>query len=334
MQQLLIHSLLISPLVRWVAAPQRRWSRKSGMRIAVVILVVLALVQLRRVESNCFDLLEVESGASNAEIARAYRKQSALFHPDRSDEITLPHGYESKNAVFLELQECQETLADKAKKLVYDRFGRMDISLKKDSSLISIMAVFACIGYLINFVICSVFTASGESSRSRYWVYAYLLFAMSSELFLKYLGQADLFSFVPYLSSRLVFEQVEILKDLIPSVLSSAILLSQITHVDETEMVNGVLVAVSQSNREIVNHVIKKRNNQEESSTIQPAVFHLMKASQPVPAPPVEQIAPKEDSSGQAPAQPAPRSLMQTIFNYLFYAYVAKIVVDAIRSMF
>ena len=329
MQQLLIHSLLISPLVRWVAAPQRRWSRKSGIRIAGLILVVLALLQLRRVELNCFDMLDLDSDASSAEISRAYRKQSAIFHPDRADEVNLPHGFDSKNGVFLELQKCQETLTDKRKTDIYKRFGRTDLLVKKDSSLLSILAVFSLIGYLINFVVCTIFTASTETQRSRYWVNAYLLFALSSEMYIKFLGQGELFYFVPYLSRRLIFEQVEILKDIIPSVLSSAILLSQLTHVDELEMVNEVLAAVSQSNKDIANHIVSKRNDAVVDVPLLPAILKLLN---PVPMTPKQETV---DPQTSTPTEAAPKgnSRMQTVFNYLFYAYIIKLVIDTIRSM-
>ena len=339
MEQLLIHSLIISPVVRWVAAPQRRWSRKFGIRLAGIILLVLAVLQLRRVDLNCFDLLEVDIRASNSELSRAYRKQSALFHPDRSEEhgpAALPYGFETKGAVFLELQKCQEILSDKTKREVYNRFGQTDLELnKKDSSLMSILAVFSCIGYLINFVVCSVFTASTESQEGRYWVYSYLLFAMTSELFLKFLGQGDMFNFLPYFSSRLVYEQVEILKDVIPSVLSSAILLTQITHVDDSEMVNNVIRTVSNSNRDIANHIVSKRTGSDPPEIV-PAVLRLV---EPPPPPPNtlneddKKTTDGEASRGQAEAAAAP-SRMQKIFDWIFYAYIIKTLIDAIRSMF
>jgi hypothetical protein len=327
MKELLLHSLVVAPIVRWIASPQRRWSRKTGVKIAFLLLVVIALLQLRRMDLNCYELIGVDRAASSGVISRAFRKRSAEFHPDRSGAATdLPFGFDSRSDVFIQLQKCQETISSANKLSHYNRFGQLDFAYKNESMILPVMAVFAIIGYMINFVVCTIFTASPESQSSRFWIYSYLLFAMASEMYLKFLGQSDLFSFIPYFSTWMIFEQVETLKSLIPSILSSGLLLAQITHVDDTEMTHEIIQAVSDTNRDIVSYVVNKRNAAE-TGALMPAVIRLMRGPVRIP----QATAPVDKTT--APGQQSGISI-QKVANWLFYAYVVKIVVSSLRSSF
>jgi hypothetical protein len=314
--------------------------------MSFVCLVVLALLQLRRMELNCFELLEVDRNVKSSELSKSVRKRAALFHPDKPSDpnLELPFGFSNKDEVFLQLQKCQETLTSANKFSHYNRFGKLDFAYKNEASLIPVMAVFAVIGYLANFIVCTIFTAAPESQASRYWIYSYLLFAMAAELYLKFLGQTGIFDFIPYFSNWLVFEQVEAIKTLIPSMLSSGVLLSQLSHVDDSEMYHEILQAVSNSNRDIANHIVGKRLKIAESAPIVPAVIKLMQGPQTLPQPP--RPAPSggvnvsENQTDKAPGQKTVEGSstssgisFQRILNWLFYAYLIKVVVNSIRSL-
>lgn len=347
MKELLLHSLVVSPIVRWIASPRRRWSRKTGIRIAFICLVAMALLQLRRMELNCYELIGVSPEDPPSVLSRTFRKRSGEFHPDRPRASTdLPFGFDTTNDVFIHLQKCHETITNPGKLSHYNRFGKLDFAYKNEGMILPVMAVFAIIGYLVNFVVCSVFTAAPESQSSRFWIYSFLLFAMGSEMYMKFLGQSNLFGFIPYFSKWMVFEQVEAIKALIPSMLSSGLLLAQLTHVDDSEMTQEIIQAVSNSNREIAAHVVNKRNSL--VTPIVPAVIRLMHGpvkpviqSQHVAAPsgglgdgakPVEE---NQESTNTAPSAQVKQQQgfdFQRIFNWLFYAYVIKIVVSSLRS--
>ena len=340
MKELLLHSLVVSPVVRWIASPHRRWSRKTGIKIAIVCLVVLALVQLQRMELNCYELIGVNRGATSSELTRALRKRSSIFHPDRpqSEDIELPFGFSTSEEVFVQLQKCQETLTSANKFHHYNRFGKVDFSYKNEAALIPVMAVFTVIGYLANFVVCTIFTAAPEAQASRYWIFSYLIFALASELYLKYLGQMGIFNFIPYFSDWMVFEQIEAIKTLIPSILSSGVLLSQLTHVDDSEMYQEVLQSVSDSNREIAAHIANKRANPESTAPIVPAVIKLMRGQPKIAQPPrggvnVSDPTSEQSAKNQQPVQPPAGITFQRIMNWLFYAYLVKAVVGSIRSL-
>ena len=298
-------------------------------------LIVIAVLQIQRMESNCYELIGVDRFASAAEVSRAFRKQSIQFHPDRPAPTQLPYGFDSAGDVFIHLQKCHETVSDPRKLDYYNRFGKMDFSIKNESTILPVMAVFALIGYIVNFVVCFVFTSSKESKPSRTWIYSFLVFAFSSEMYLKYLGQPDIFSFVPYLSKWMVFEQVEALKNLIPAILSSGLLLSQLIYMDESDMVNMVFRSLADSNREIAQYVVTKRVSGDAAviPPPTPAVIKLMQPVDPVPAPTAAPKAP----NGTNPATPPPTTNngvnFQQILNWLFWAYVAKVVVGALRDL-
>jgi hypothetical protein len=228
MKQLLIHSLVVAPIVRWITSPYRRWSRKTGLYLAIIALVTIALIQLKRMDPNCYDLLEVGKDATQTEISKAFRKQSIKYHPDRvKSNDALPFGYRAPEDLFIKLQRCSELLTDPTKLSYYSRFGDTNYSFKNESVMFPIMAVFSFIGYIVNFMICSVMTASNESKNGRYFIVCFLIFSFSSEMYMKFLGEIYLFTSGHNL---LVYEQIDILKELIPSVLSGALLLSQLIY--------------------------------------------------------------------------------------------------------
>lgn len=63
-----------------------------------------------------YQLLEIDRGASQDDIKKAYRKAALKYHPDRNKD----KGAEAK---FKEVNEAYSVLSDPAKKDQYDRFG-------------------------------------------------------------------------------------------------------------------------------------------------------------------------------------------------------------------
>lgn len=325
MKGLLVHSLVVSPVIRWITSPARRWSARTGLNIAIFALIAIAVLQLKRMELNCFDLLEVDSTASNSEIAKSYRRLSVKYHPDTvGRDTSIPFGFSSPEALFIDLRKCSDTLSDSGKRSYYSRFGDLDVNFRNEETMFRAMAVFSFLGYLINYVVCMVLTASRESKAGRWWITCFVVFAFTSEMLLKYFGNGDLFAWIPYIGSRLVFEQVQILKELIPSVLSSAILLSQLTYKnDEIDTVNHVLRTVRDSNIEIAKFI-------SDPSTVMPVPAGL-KLFIPGATP---QAAAATGTTTKNPTGQASPSFfsMARIMQILFWAYFAKMCYNAIRG--
>lgn len=320
MKGLLIHSLVVTPVIRWITSPSRRWSARTGLNIAIVVLIGIAVLQLKRMEVNCFDLLEVDTFASTNEISKSYRRLSVKYHPDTVGRGgIIPFGFASPEALFIELRKCSDTISNSEKRSYYNRFGDMEVNFRNEETVFRAMAVFSFLSYLINFVVCMVLTASRENKAGRWWITSFIIFAFCSEMLLKYFGQTDLFFWVPYIGTRLVFEQVTILKDLIPSVLSSAIVLSQLTFKhDEIDTVNHVLRTVRDSNLEIAKFI-------SDPTTTMPVPAGLKLVMPPVPAAkPVERVAQSANSNSWFS--------MARIMQILFWAYFVKMCYNAIRG--
>lgn len=79
-----------------------------------------AVIRIRRCKATAFydilDLESVRSSCTDADIKKAYRKQSLLTHPDKN-------GHEHADEAFKMVSRAFGVLGDKEKREKYDRFG-------------------------------------------------------------------------------------------------------------------------------------------------------------------------------------------------------------------
>lgn len=68
--------------------------------------------------ADYYDTLELQRGATQEEIKKAYRKQAVKFHPDKNP------GDADAEKRFKEISEAYEVLGDEKKRQLYDRYGK------------------------------------------------------------------------------------------------------------------------------------------------------------------------------------------------------------------
>ncbi|XP_055696093.1 dnaJ homolog subfamily B member 6 [Lutzomyia longipalpis] len=66
-----------------------------------------------------YKILEINRGATDAEIKKAYRKLALKWHPDKN-----PNNQDEANKRFKEISEAYEVLSDERKRRVYDQYGK------------------------------------------------------------------------------------------------------------------------------------------------------------------------------------------------------------------
>jgi DnaJ family protein B protein 6 len=76
-----------------------------------------------------YEILEVKSTASEAEIVKAYRRLALRWHPDKN-----PDSRAEAEAQFKQISEAYQVLSDKKKREVYDRYGKDGKAAKSSSS--------------------------------------------------------------------------------------------------------------------------------------------------------------------------------------------------------
>ena len=73
-------------------------------------------------ETDLYDVLEIDRSATNAEIKKAYRKLALKYHPDKVAE----EEREYSETKFKEISFAYEILIDDVKRDEYDRYGTTD----------------------------------------------------------------------------------------------------------------------------------------------------------------------------------------------------------------
>ncbi|PSS06204.1 DnaJ protein like [Actinidia chinensis var. chinensis] len=81
------------------------------------LLCFLLYVMIAIAGKSYYDILQVQKGASDEQIKRAYRKLALKYHPDKNQ------GNEEANKKFAEINNAYEVLSDSEKRSIYDRHG-------------------------------------------------------------------------------------------------------------------------------------------------------------------------------------------------------------------
>ncbi|GMH20899.1 hypothetical protein Nepgr_022741 [Nepenthes gracilis] len=81
------------------------------------LLCILSYILSSVAGKSYYDILQVQKGASDEQIKRAYRKLALKYHPDKNQ------GNEEANKRFAEINNAYEVLSDSEKRNIYDKYG-------------------------------------------------------------------------------------------------------------------------------------------------------------------------------------------------------------------
>ncbi|QSS61970.1 membrane associated DnaJ chaperone [Histoplasma capsulatum] len=138
-----------------------------------------------RVEGDFYQLLGVLPTSNDRTIKSRFRRLAALHHPDKrqSQQYILNSdgdGYESPDALFVQLRLAQDTLLDPVKRFAYDRFGQAVVEGSKAKT----MGEFLFAGlrvllpqYIGGFIVMVLMNLFWLSAWGRYWRF-YISFAL------------------------------------------------------------------------------------------------------------------------------------------------------------
>ncbi len=112
------------------------------------------------VETDYYDVLGVERGASDAEIKKAFRKLAQQWHPDVN---TTPEA----QARFKEINEAYQVLSDPQRRQAYDMFGRAGLGGADAGGGADGFSGFGGLGDIFDAFFGGAAGASGASRRGR-----------------------------------------------------------------------------------------------------------------------------------------------------------------------
>ncbi|KAJ9133238.1 DUF1977-domain-containing protein [Coniochaeta hoffmannii] len=99
------------------SAPHNRAHNQGNQERKYTVEQKAAVLRIRACKPTAFyEILAVEKSCSDADVKKAYRKQSLLTHPDKN-------GHEHADEAFKMVSRAFSVLGDKEKREKYDRFG-------------------------------------------------------------------------------------------------------------------------------------------------------------------------------------------------------------------
>uniref|UniRef100_A0A7N0R9Y5 J domain-containing protein n=1 Tax=Kalanchoe fedtschenkoi TaxID=63787 RepID=A0A7N0R9Y5_KALFE len=85
--------------------------------ILQLLVIALCYAVATTAAKSYYEILQVQKGASDDQIKRAYRKLALKYHPDKN------RGNAEADKKFAEINNAYEVLSDSEKRSIYDRYG-------------------------------------------------------------------------------------------------------------------------------------------------------------------------------------------------------------------
>jgi len=218
----------------------KRFAHPKGLILSILFLLTLSAFsiywEMKDHPPNYYRFLNVDRSASSAEITKAWKRQSLIYHPDKNPSPTAQQDFEY-------LKQAYDTLSDGRKKQTYDKFGTIEEG--EFSSQIIPVATF----YVVWAILTYLLTMGKGATDSRSWSFTALILLSILEFNMKF-GRFDfgisIFSRTP------IFEKLDIARRLYPSLMNGCRLIAMILFVDVEKQNQLLLTAILQGNERII----------------------------------------------------------------------------------
>ncbi|CRH03998.1 DnaJ protein, putative [Plasmodium relictum] len=252
MEEIIIHMIIIAPLTKWLIGSNRIWNkgkREYGIYLALLLLFCVGIYELRKSDKNFYEVLNLNSYASKADIQQSFRKMSRIYHPDKNKE---PDSLDR----FNKIREAYEVLANDEKKYYYDRYGDFKDSEITNFFYVEIL-IISIFQYAISFIFGFLYTYGKDNEKYRILICLYITLNFCIEIIYRFSQESNSFlSFLPIFCHYTPFERIQAFRVLVPLVMN-AILLLDIYFLDEdTEVyISSFCEYVFENNSKSIKHL-------------------------------------------------------------------------------
>ena len=141
---LMLHLFIVSPSVAWCLRSPRINKGKHGTRAGIMCaILLLAGITFARVafenlerEPNHFEILGVRVDATPAQVKKAYKTVSLVYHPDKR-----PDDPNARN-IYLKIQKAYEVLKDSGQRDKYNKFGQRGLDSDASASWTNLLIFY------------------------------------------------------------------------------------------------------------------------------------------------------------------------------------------------
>ncbi|KAJ1614909.1 DNAJ domain-conatining protein [Cryptosporidium canis] len=222
--QLIIYTLVVSPVVGWLTSAKRAWNKKNpinGVVFALIVLVIACVIQNVRVSQNYYRVLGVSSNASKSEIAAAYRKLALRFHPDKNPD---PNAH----AIYSKIRNANEVLSNDFGRNWYRRFGTVENNLNlyrvpEDEEFVDYPLHLVLVPFITAVIpICLSLLMWNDQENLRKVILCFIVWTLSCGILLRFdRNERDFLTFIPLFRDFLPFEKIRVLDGLYITIMNS-----------------------------------------------------------------------------------------------------------------
>ncbi|KAH8583571.1 membrane associated DNAJ with 7 transmembrane domain [Cryptosporidium sp. chipmunk genotype I] len=222
--QLIIYTLVISPIVGWLTSTKRAWNKKNqinGVIFALIVLVIACVLQNVRVSQNYYQILGISSNASRSEITAAYRKLALKFHPDKNSDP-------SAREIYSKIRNANEILSNDLSRSWYRRFGTVENNLNsykvtEDEAFIDYPLHLTIVPFITAVIpICLSLLMWSDQENIRGIILCFIVWTLSCGILLRFdRNENDFLTFIPIFGSFLPFEKIRVLEGLYITIMNS-----------------------------------------------------------------------------------------------------------------